>query len=326
MTARSALAGLATGVALAAALGSPAAQHAAADARNVTLGRTLTAFPSWDVSGASADVVWSYVIRLGVMALATAGLCALAGNGGSRRTGFLAGWAAGVVAAGVAGAVAFAYLDATVYAHVRLEGTYIDRMVAAVNSGATYGLWTGWLIGAAVAFAIWPAAEAARRGAEDHTEAWDQPVRIDDPPPPWWAPTEVVGEHGESQVRPGPSVFLPGGAPPVVAGLGDRGTGVMRTASGDPHPSDPDATQAIGLPRADDEDDTEEASGVPDASHERAAPPEATEEATTEATTNGADPDDETVEAPAAEPEPDTTAVVAAADDTDPTAESPAES
>ncbi len=320
MTARSALAGLATGVALAAALGSPPAQHAADDARNLGLGHTLTAFPSWDTGGASADVVWSIVIRLVVLAAATAGLCALAGGGGDRRTGFLAGWVAGVVAAGVAGAVAFAYLDATVYADIDLPGTYLDRMVAAVNNGAAYGVWTGWLIGVAVAFATRPAPELARDA--DVTAAWGEPVRIDDPPPPWWAPTETVGDHGEAQLRPGPSVFLPGGAPPVVAGVGERETGVMSTASGDPHPSDPDATQAVGLDRpveeeaekGDEEGDDkgDDTSGVPDASHERAETPEREEER-----------EDTTAVTPAAGDEPETTAVVAAADDTDPTLEGP---
>jgi len=227
--------------------------------------------------------------------------------------------------------VSFAYLDATVYAHVHLEGTYIDRLVAAVNSGATYGLWTGWLIGAAVAFATWPTAVAARQRARDHTETWDQPVRIDDPPPPWWAPTEVVGEHGEAKVRPGPSVFLPGGMPPVVAGLGDRETSVMSTASGDPHPSDPDATQAIGLSQADGDEDETEKTGEPEQAKAEEVPaaeeaPTETTEATetTEVTGNGAEADDEaTVETRT--PEPDTTAVVAAADDTDPTAEAPTE-
>jgi hypothetical protein len=83
-------------------------------------------------------------------------------------------------------------------------------------------------------------------------------------------------------MRPGPTVFPAGGMPPVVAGAEpgeplhvasptpapapppapDEGaTRELTTASGDPHPSDPDATQAVGIPdtapaEADDPDAT----------------------------------------------------------------------
>ena len=81
---------------------------------------------------------------------------------------------------------------------------------------------------------------------------------ITEPPPPWWAPTHAA----DAGVRPGPTAFPPGGlGAPVVAGVGEPITPTpapppappaaeheMTTVSGDPHPSDPDATRPVGLP------------------------------------------------------------------------------
>lgn len=250
MAARAAVAGLATTSLLAAVLGSPVAQDAAADAENQVLGRTLTSFPSWDAGSAPSDLRWSIVIRLAVLAVATAPLCALAGRSASRSAALLAGWAAAVVAAAVAGAAAYAYLDATLLSGGPTTASYLDRLVGAANTGAGYGLWTGWLVGAAVAAVarkprIVAAVPAVPRGATP-----PRGTVIADPPPPWWAPSEEIGEDGEPTLRAGPAVYEPGRMPPVVAGLGDSegDTHVMSTVSGDPHPSDPDATQAVGLP------------------------------------------------------------------------------
>jgi hypothetical protein len=250
MSARAVLAGTVTSAVLVAVLGSPAAQDAAKGAENRGLGRALTSFPSWDAGSAPADVRWSIVIRLAVMVIGTALLCAVAGRSASRGAALLAGWAAAVAAAAVAGAAAYAYLVATVFSGGRTSASYIDRLVGAANDGAVYGLWTGWLVGVAVAGVTHRARVRARAAAP----AAGTPPRgtvIADPPPPWWAPTEALAaEDGEPTLRPRPAAYRSGHMPPVVAGLGeDEGdTHVMSTVSGDPHPSDPDATQAVGFP------------------------------------------------------------------------------
>jgi hypothetical protein len=250
MSARPLVAGVAATAVVTAALGSPAAQDAARDADNAVFARTLTAFPSWDVGGGSGDLVWSVVIRLAVLVVVTGVLCVPAGRAGSRSAALLAGWATAVVAAAVAGTAAYAFLEATVFADAELRNTYLDRLVGAANDGAAYGLWTGWLTGVAVAVAVAShrAPAAARLPAgEPAAAATAEHARISEPPPPWWAPTTGLGEDGTATFRPGPSAFPPGGMPPVVAGVGDGDTYIMSTASGDPHPSDPDATQAVGL-------------------------------------------------------------------------------
>lgn len=256
MSARSLVAGVATTAVLAAALGSPAAQDAARDAENGVFAQTVSAFPSWDVGGAPADLVWSVVIRLAVLVVVTGLLCAVAGRSGHRGAAFLAGWAAAVVGAALAGAVAFAYLDLTVFTDAHLTGTYLDRLVGAANDGVAYGLWTGWLVGVAMALVMRPARAVAPARADQEAPVGlgipGEAGHISEPPPPWWAPTAAIGEGGRATIRPGPSVFPPGGMPPVVAGLDDGDTGIMTTASGDPHPSDPEATQAVGLPPPDD--------------------------------------------------------------------------
>jgi hypothetical protein len=249
MSARAVVSGAATAALLAAVLGSPAAQDAAKDAKNRELARTLTSFPSWDAGSASGDVRWSIAIRLAVIVLGTALLCAVAGRSASRGAALLAGWAAGVVAAAAAGAAAYAFLVATVFSGGRGADTYLDGLVGAANDGAVWGLWTAWLVGSAVA------AVTHRRRVRARAAAPAPPpgALIADPPPPWWAPTEALDEDGEPTLRPGPAAYGAVHMPPVVAGLGEDGgnTHIMSTASGDPHPSDPDATVAVGFPGPD---------------------------------------------------------------------------
>ncbi len=219
----------------------------------------------------------------------------------------LAGWAALLVAAAVANVAAFVYTAAVVF-DGDVPGRYMDNLVVAANTGAAFALWTGWLVGLAVALAT----PAYRPTAE--TEGWAPipPPRISDPPPPWWAPTTAAGPEGETIVRPGPSVFEPDRRPPreamrpVVAGLDDKDTHMMTTVSGDPHPSDPDATQAVGLPPA----ETPTAAPAP----ETAAAPAAT---SAPAETTGETPDaDATSVLP---PDADATSVLPPEDGSDPT-------
>jgi hypothetical protein len=251
MSVRTALVGAATTVILVAGLGSPPAQDAARDADASALLHTVTVIPSWDIADAPGDVIGGVAIRLGTLVVLAALLSGLAGRRGARGPALLAGWAALLVAAAVANAAAFVYTAAVVL-DGDVPGKYMDNLVVAANTGAAFALWTGWLVGLAVALAT----PAYRPTAA--TEGWTPipPPRISDPPPPWWAPTTTAGPEGEATVRPGPSVFEPDRARPreamrpVVAGIDDPDTHMMTTVSGDPHPSDPDATQAVGMPPA----------------------------------------------------------------------------
>ena len=315
MSTRSALAGAAATVVLAGVLGSPAAQDRAAEDGAPLLTRTVTALPSWDVpDGAPARLVWGIVFRLGVLLVMALGLCAVAGRSRSRSAALLAGWGGLVVAAGLAGAVGFVYTVAVVLDGGTLGDVTGDGVVAAVNSGIGFGAWTGWVVGLAVAMAT-RTQPAELFAADDYTmeypaaaapAAAGPPRRITDPPAPWWAPTAAIGDSGPA-ARPGPSVFPAGGMPPVVAGVEpgepmqvtppapapprptgpDEGaTRELTTASGDPHPSDPDATQAVGIPEAapepappvDDPDATTAMADDPDATTTMAEVPDPTRE------------------------------------------------
>jgi hypothetical protein len=279
MSTRSALAGAAATAVLVGVLGSPAAQDAASDSGSPLLTRTVTALPSWDVpDGAPARLVWGIVLRLAVLMLVAAGLCAVAGRSRRRGPAFLAGWGALVVAAGLAGAVGYVYTVAVVLDGGNLSDVTGDGVVGAVNAGVMFGAWTGSLVGLAVALAtrtqpadVFETDLPAAGATAEYAVAGGPGRRIADPPAPWWAPTATTGEGGTA-VRPGPTVFPPGGMPPVVAGAepgeplpvpapapspppDPNATRELTTASGDPHPSDPDATQAVGIPPAGEDPD-----------------------------------------------------------------------
>ncbi len=261
MSTRAALAGAVTTAVTVAALGSPAAVEAGRDADSATVGHTLTAFADWDVGGLPADAVVGVAVRLGVALVLVTSLSAVAGRARSRGAAFVAGWGAVVLATAVAGAAAYVYEVNRVLDGTTFDATLADRIATAINDAAAFGLWTGWIVGLAVALATRSAATAT--GAQEAGPgAATTTRRFADPPPPWWAPTPAGAREGG--LRPGPTVFLPGGSQAVEA---DRGIGTaatdrrapppvvpeatyeMTTVSGDPHPSDPDATHAIGLPR-----------------------------------------------------------------------------
>lgn len=270
MATRSAVAGAATAAVVVAALGNPAAVSAARDLDDQAMGSTLTGFAGWDVADQPGDVVASVAVRLGTTLVLVALLCALAGRAGSRPAALLGGWGAAVVAAAVGGALAYVHQVAVVLDGRTLDATYLDGLVLATNAGAAFGAWTGWLVGGAVALTVRTAGQDAAGGpaAADVGHRWTPTAptsptpptaaraRLAEPPPPWWAPTRDAGDH----IVPGPTAFPPGGlgrdpaATPVepwphAPGRAGPGTPVeMSTASGDPHPSDPDGTRPAGLP------------------------------------------------------------------------------
>jgi hypothetical protein len=277
MAIRCALAGAVTTVAVGAALGNPGTVDAAREADHPTLGLTLAEFANWDVADLPGDAIGAVALRLGLTLVAVALLCALVGRSRSRAAAFVGGWGALVVAAAVAGAATYAYQVAVVLDGRTLDPSYLGGLARAANNGAIFGLWTGWLVGLAVALAVRTEPAVAHRPATHApARAVPPPGRgIAEPPPPWWAPTRVDGNG--AVVQPGPTVFPPGGLPrsPVVAGLDSSdatpdaadaamgpltpapaearrpasdATREMTTVSGDPHPSDPDATQAVAMP------------------------------------------------------------------------------
>jgi hypothetical protein len=243
MSTRSALAGGAVTVAIVVALGNPAAQDAAGEDGASVLLRTVAGVPAWDVpGGAGRDVVGGVVLRLAVLIVMAAGLCALAGRARARGPAVLAGWGALVVAGAGAAAVAYAYTVTVVLPGGTVGDLDGDGIVAAANDGAAFGLWAGWLVGLAVAIA----------GRPERAEVFDGPEavparsgRITDPPAPWWAPTSSVDESGRTTTRPGPTVFPPGGMPPVVAGGDDTPSRQPVTATAPEVVPDPDATSVI---------------------------------------------------------------------------------
>jgi hypothetical protein len=268
MSMRSALAGGVMTVALAAALGSPAAQDAAAEDGASVLVRTVTGVPSWDVpADAGGDIVGGIVLRLAVLVGVTMALCAVAGRARRRGPALLAAWGGLGVAAALAATAAYVY-SVTVVLPGGFGDLRQDAIVAAANDGAAFGLWTGWLVGLAVAVVTRPertdpfeelATEPAPRG------------RITDPPAPWWAPTAGVDEDGRATTRPGPTVFPPGGMPPVVTGV----------------PADPDPTPvpvpdrgAVPVPDREPDPDPDATSVLPEATDATSVMPEASDPTT----------------------------------------------
>jgi hypothetical protein len=261
MSLRSALAGATTTAVVVAALGNPAVVDAARDADQQQLAGTVVGFANWDVADAPGETVGLVAVRLGVLVVVAGLLCALVGRSRSRGAAFLGAWGAVGVAAAVAGAASYLYQVPVVLDGNAPAPTYGDGLVQAVNAGAAFGLWTGWIVGLVVALVTRPAT-AVVLAPEEPFAATPAAVpggpRIAEPPPPWWAPTRAT----DAGVRPGPTAFPPGGlGTPVVAGAGEPITPVpgprpappdasheMTTVSGDPHPSDPDATHPVGLP------------------------------------------------------------------------------
>ncbi len=194
MSARSAVAGTATVGVLVGVLGSPAVVDAARDLaerhRIPLTATTFTDIPNWDVfdSGTSADVVWGVVLKLAVLFAVAGLLTALAGRA-SHRSAFLAGWGSLVVAAGMAGAVDYAYRDAVLgSAPNPFDVSYFDNLLSATNVGAGFGLWTGWLVGAAVAAtASLPVRAVLAPGVATGPIARSPGRAPITPPAPWWA-------------------------------------------------------------------------------------------------------------------------------------------
>src|SRR5690606_6663598 len=244
---RCALAALATTTVLVAGLGSRPLVEASIDSGGSAraLLDLLTSVPNWDrpLRSGDGDVTVNVALRIAVLLAAVGLLAALAGPARSRAAARLGGWGAAVLAS-----TAASVASALHWHHVVSEGrlaapSYMDLLVSAETRGAGFGVLTGWTVGLAVALACrpTPVAPAGAGAAPPPVRAGTSPPsgapRIVEPPPPWWAPTATGGSF-----RPGPTAYPPGGLRSDVPDA----TYEMSTASGDPHPSDPDGTPAAG--------------------------------------------------------------------------------
>jgi hypothetical protein len=215
MSVRSAVAGTASVGVLVGVLGSPAVVNGAQDLAErhhgpITAG-TLTGFPNWDVfgDGTPTNAIWGVVLELGVLLILAGLLTAMAG-GASRPAAFLAGWGSLVVAAGIAGAVHFTYQNAVLGPGENPFGvSYFDRLLSAANAGAAFGLWTGWLVGTAVAATARLPERVTRVTVPERVPTGHivrSPGRAPiTPPAPWWAadasPLSPVAYHAPSVFR-----------------------------------------------------------------------------------------------------------------------------
>ncbi|HYZ99537.1 MAG TPA: hypothetical protein VE575_12345 [Acidimicrobiales bacterium] len=194
MAVRSAVAGIATVAVLVGVLGSPPvvdeAQELADRHASPITAETLTGFPNWDVfdSATSVETTLGVVLKLAIL-LVVAGILTAAAGRASRRAALLAGWASVVVAAAAAGAVHDIYEQAVV-----LDGEqptaagYLEHLVDAANAGAGFGLWSGWLVGIAVAVAVRrPAARRMPPAVATGPIARAPGGAPITPPAPWWA-------------------------------------------------------------------------------------------------------------------------------------------
>jgi hypothetical protein len=175
--------------------GSPAANEAAGDSGFDVkpVATAVTAFPQWstDAFGGDSDMVGPIVLKV-VLLLACVFLCAgLAGRVGPSMASFLGGWGALMVSAALAAAV-FNVVSQLV---IDKESSHVlGHTLVAANGGALFGLYTGWLVGAAVAI-------AARN------------ARIE----PRWVPPVPGPVSSDGQVAEYPRALPPG--PPAVPDL-----------------------------------------------------------------------------------------------------------
>jgi hypothetical protein len=249
MSVRTAVAGTATVVAVVGVLGSPAVvdgvhELAARHASPITAA-TFTGFPSWDVfdDGTPGEAIWGIVLKLAVLLAAAAVLATLAGRA-SRRSAFLAGWASLIVAAGVAGAVHYAYQYAVVLdGQNALPASYLDNLLSSANAGAAFGLWTGWIVGAAVAATV--RVRPARRSVAVATgpiarAPGGEPIT---PPAPWWAADAAPW----SPVRYDPASVFPVPVDPAAASSGPADPTLVAGAPAEGPPPQPGHPEGVAV-------------------------------------------------------------------------------
>jgi hypothetical protein len=109
----------------------------------------LTTAPAWAASRLPDGAGPAVAAKLATLLLVVAGLVRLASGVRSRVAGWLAGWGALAVAS------ALAQLVYVVLANLDREaGGTAAAAVAAMNDGAVFGLYAGWLVGLVVAVTV----------------------------------------------------------------------------------------------------------------------------------------------------------------------------
>jgi hypothetical protein len=139
--------------------------------------RSLTGLPMWSGDRIAGGLEWALAAKLATLLVGVALLAWLASSSaGSRMTAFLAGWAASVVSSAMAG-LTYAAVGNLVHAE---SDTGLVGTVTEVNRGAVFGLYTGWLVGLAIAAVIVPVASPAT-GSAERTSGLNRPSK---PQPP----------------------------------------------------------------------------------------------------------------------------------------------
>lgn len=115
----------------------------------------LTTAPVWATAQLPAGAGPAVAAKLATLLLVVAGLVGLARGVRTRVAAWLAGWGALAVAAAVAQLV---YVAVTNYlldgALDREDGGAAAAAFAAMNDGAVFGLYAGWLVGLVVALTV----------------------------------------------------------------------------------------------------------------------------------------------------------------------------
>lgn len=123
----------------------------------------LTGLPAWATARLPAHLEWALAAKLATLLLAVGLLARFVAAAGSRVAAFLAGWAA-LVLSGALAALVFLQLADLVPTTTNGPTHGFAAAVRAVNTGASFGLYTGWLVGLAVALAMTPASRPTASG------------------------------------------------------------------------------------------------------------------------------------------------------------------
>lgn len=124
--------------------------------------QAVTGLPAWAVGGDGLAVPgWALAAKLVTLLVAVAILTRIVGSAGSRTSAFVAGWGA-VVLSGALAAVASLQLSALLLGGPAEPANGVPATVRAIDTGATFGLYTGWLVGLVVAVTMTPARHPVR--------------------------------------------------------------------------------------------------------------------------------------------------------------------
>jgi hypothetical protein len=265
---RSGLAAAAVTALLVAALGSEWAYEQTFDADESLwpILRSLTELPTWAPVTALSDgaATAAIAIKLVVLLAAAFGMGAAAGRSQSAGTAFLAGWGGFVLASALAGAVGYVAFDGLVDDAFQVglgEGSDLPAgVVLFANQGAAFALYTGALVGGAVALTRRRGPRPLAFGAAGATPT---PYGGPAPAPPSSAPSYAAGPAqplAASWASPGaagqpmaaqpgapPSPWAPSGGAPAPSATAPP---VVSAGSSAPPTAEPSPGTAPSIPVA----------------------------------------------------------------------------